>query len=459
MPHIRSATLSAYALALPVLALGALAVPSMPAHAATLQVTNCNDSGPGSLRQAVASAANFGDTVDMSALSCNRIVLTSGQIKVAQRRLTIRGPGPDKLTVDGNHASRVFSSSGDNLHLVDLAVANGYLPHRVGGCVYARDALRLDHVDVHDCAVRPLPSDGVTGNAGGGVYAQYDLSIYDSRLFHNSIRYGYGGGAAAGGNIVIERSKIFGNRANHAGGLSGRYAESVKLIQAQITGNTADVQAGGLEVSSAVLIKQSTIANNVALHDTGGIGMDMDGNGINPPKLTIRESTISGNQAPARSAIAMRPGSAHDIAPLALTNSTIAFNQETTTDPNRCKGALSTVLAETPVHADSTIIARSSCSVTTGMDVSLAAGASLEGAHNLVEHASSPVPADTITANPLLAPLDRNGGLTKTHTLMTGSPAIDTGSNPVPDDYDQRGPGFPRVKGVAPDIGAVEDQK
>src|SRR5262249_49689158 len=62
--------------------------------------------------------------------------------------------------------------------------------------------------------------------------------------------------------------------------------------------------------------------------------------------------------------------------------------------------------------------------------------------------------------DPMLGPLQDNGGPTFTHELLTGSPAIDAG-NPSftpPPDYDQRGPGFPRVVGGRIDIGSFEVQ-
>jgi hypothetical protein len=441
-------------MALPLLAAGSLAFPAGAAHAATLHVMNCNDAGVGSLRQTVASAADSGDTVDLRGLSCHRIVLTSGQIQVKQRSLTIRGPGSDALTVDGSHASRVFWSTGDYLHLMDVSIANGYLRGRLGGCVLARNTLRLDHVDVHDCLVQPLPSDSGEGSSGGGVYANSNLSIYDSRIFRNTIKRGYGGGAGSPATIIIERSRISDNHATHAGGLNAHFADSVELVHSQINGNTADVQAGGMEASGPVLIRKSTIANNTALHDTGAIGLDVDSR----TTLAIQESTISGNQAPIKGAIAaIAPNGEHGS--IDIENSTIAFNRETTDDPTQCVGAVSTDASTIEVHAHSSIFARSRCHGATGSDISLAGDAPVQGASNLIERSSSPVPGDTIMANPMLAPLARNGGLTKTHVLMAGSPAIDTGSNLSNDKYDQRGYNFPRVKGAGPDIGAVEKQK
>jgi hypothetical protein len=56
----------------------------------------------------------------------------------------------------------------------------------------------------------------------------------------------------------------------------------------------------------------------------------------------------------------------------------------------------------------------------------------------------------------VLLALADNGGPTKTHALGPGSPAVDAGNNNASLTSDQRGTGFPRVIGVAPDIGASE---
>jgi hypothetical protein len=56
----------------------------------------------------------------------------------------------------------------------------------------------------------------------------------------------------------------------------------------------------------------------------------------------------------------------------------------------------------------------------------------------------------------MLAALADNGGLTPTIGLLPGSPAIDAGDNWTGLEYDQRGPGYLRVNGTAPDIGAFE---
>ena len=69
--------------------------------AATITVTNTNDSGPGSLRQALADA-NDGDTITFAVTGT--IVLTSGGL-VIDKNVTISGPGADRLSIDGNQAN------------------------------------------------------------------------------------------------------------------------------------------------------------------------------------------------------------------------------------------------------------------------------------------------------------------------------------------------------------------
>ena len=84
--------------------LSALCLIALNTQAATITVTNTNDSGAGSLRQAIADALN-GDTIDFGVTGT--ITLTTGELLV-NKGITIHGPGPDHLTVDGNHASGVF---------------------------------------------------------------------------------------------------------------------------------------------------------------------------------------------------------------------------------------------------------------------------------------------------------------------------------------------------------------
>ena len=108
------------------------------------------------------------------------------------------------------------------------------------------------------------------------------------------------------------------------------------------------------------------------------------------------------------------------------------------------------------LHLESTIVARNSCVAGPfGYDIGAATG-SVIGANNLIEYPLVPVPADTLAVNPRLASLADNGGYSATHRPLADSPVLQRGSNLLNRAYDQRGPGFPRVKGGAPDIGSTE---
>ena len=85
----------------------------MSAYADIITVTNTNDSGPGSLRQALADA-NDGDTINFAVTGT--IGLTSGELLVS-RSITISGPGATYLGVNANaNCRRISYRAGQNRH-------------------------------------------------------------------------------------------------------------------------------------------------------------------------------------------------------------------------------------------------------------------------------------------------------------------------------------------------------
>ena len=99
-----------------------LAATTVSAHAAILTVTNTNDSGLGSLRQALAVAHNS-DRITFTVSGIIR--LTSGGLVVA-RNVTISGPGANQLSIDGNQATFVFGVIPERtISISGLSIPNG----------------------------------------------------------------------------------------------------------------------------------------------------------------------------------------------------------------------------------------------------------------------------------------------------------------------------------------------
>jgi hypothetical protein len=82
---------------------------AQPAPTQVITVTNLADSGPGSIRQAIA-AANAGQEGEVRFAKglAGVIVLTSGELRITAN-VAIIGPGADTLTISGNNMSRVFT--------------------------------------------------------------------------------------------------------------------------------------------------------------------------------------------------------------------------------------------------------------------------------------------------------------------------------------------------------------
>lgn len=428
---------------------GSFGIPST-AHAATRTVTNCNDSGTGSLRQRAAIALS-GDTIDLRGLSCHLITLTSGPITLPQQDIHVRGPGYRALIISGNYRDSVFRHVGTGtLWLSGVTVEKGNRQAQVaeGGCIFSAGDFNGYDLEIRRCGAHGLGT-GQTNGAGGGVAAARHLVLTYSGVHNNTARgfNSHGGGLAAGENMTLKRVRVTGNSAREGGGVSvtGGFGTLLSMDTVTISGNSA-ATGGAVKTQSPVYIVDSTLSGNVASVEAGAFVFDY------PFDKLIVNSTISGNRAPRFSA-----GAANFQ--ITIVNSTVAFNDNrpgTALVPD-CSQAFGALGSQT-MELESTIVARNTCNGAAARDI---AGIPdwrdpVIGSNNLVMSADRPLPADTLSSDPRLAPLANNGGRTQTHALLQTSPAIDQGNNTSGSDYDQRGPGFPRVKGNAPDIGAFE---
>jgi hypothetical protein len=413
-------------------------------------VINNNDSGAGSLRQAILDACD-GNTITFANTVVSPIVLTS-ELAI-DKNLTIQGPGAGILTISGNNAVRVFNigsvSSGINVTLSGLTISGGNLP-----------------------ATQVAEGGGILNNSTGMLTINNATISGNKASGSGTTGFGRGGGLlnSSGGTVIISSTTISGNSSsgNSAGEAGGIYNSggAVDITNSTISGNTGQ-EGGGIINTGTLSISNSTISGNSSTASRGG-GIE------NAGTLTVINTTISGNLARLFGAgIYNAAGST-----LNLTNSTITGN-------SGLSGV--GVLNEPPVvggpkahpggtvNIENTIVAVNTAS-DSDPDVSgpfTTLGHNLigegDGSSGLVNGAngdqvgSMASPLDPKLeldqmGKPLLA---NHGGPTLTIALLEGSPAIDTGDDTVTGPplnlaTDQRGTGFPRKLGSHVDIGAFE---
>ncbi|QBB71954.1 hypothetical protein ELE36_17180 [Pseudolysobacter antarcticus] len=271
---------------------------------------------------------------------------------------------------------------------------------------------------------------GVFNIGGGGITSLVNLTIQNGASDQGS------GIATYLGTLNISLCVITNNHAVAGGNSGGIFINDanavVSIDRSTVSNNTSPNDAGGIRIAQGTLkITSSAIVNNQASVSIGG------GGGIlNQATLSVINSTISGNSANYGGGI----GTLYNGATTQLANVTMTGN--TAQQLYLYLGAtsvLSSIIAN-PIGGANCIGAISSLG------------------HNLDSAASCnfALPSDWINTNPKLAQLANNGGPTLTHALLPGSPAIDQGDNFYSYKYDQRSIGFPRVLGVAADIGAFE---
>jgi hypothetical protein len=395
-------------------------------------VTNTDDSGPGSLRDALASA-NDGDTIDFdSSLNGQTITLTSGQL-VVDNSVTISGPGANLLALDGNANDRIFSinpggNPGETVIISGLTIRNGHaVTGNDGGGILNVDAT----LTVIGCTLSGNSGNGVFSAGGGianeaGEFTNATLTVTNCTVGDNSA--GFGGGisnssGAGGVTLTVTNSTISGNSSilscGDGGGGGGIFSGAGKIGGATVTvsnsiisGNSADC-GGGVVSGAGFTVSNSTISGNSATTTCGGIENFGD--------LTVTNSTISDNTA-------VNPGGA-------IYNSFMANIANTVLNAGASGGTIFNVPGFTFTSLGYNLASDDGGGVLTG-------------------------PGDQINTDPMLGPLQDNGGPTFTHALLPGSPAIDAGdpSFTPPPLYDQRGSPFHRVFDGHIDIGSFEVQ-
>jgi hypothetical protein len=397
----------------------------------TIKVTSCNDAGTGSLREAIASAAD-GATIDLTASGCSEITLTTGEIHVIQSDLSIVGPGSGELAIKGGAAlgyrNRIFDHShAGTLSLNGLTLADAHLvgdsSHPAsGGCIYSFGTVVLMNAVVTGCETE-APANSSVAALGGAVYSRGGMQIVGGSIHDNSAVseafQANGGGVFTAGNFATKYASIANNTAVATGGAASG------------GGGVAIIGYGSIDVFG------STISGNAAQ-----VGAGLHSWTTGP--ADIRNSTISDNAATEKIGGAVFLYAAH------FTNSTVTSNSAPSPDFGVGVYVGETLTSQSSIFANNVNV---SGDVAFDVDAPL-----IEGNDNLIVSSNSLIPDATIVACPRLRALADNGGPTPTHAPNSGSPAIDEGNNHSDFALDQRSNGFPRIFGSMADIGAVEWQ-
>jgi hypothetical protein len=274
---------------------GAGLVVAPSAGAAAFEVTNLDDAGAGSLRQAIldANASAGADSITFAPDVAGTIVLTSGELPVTGG-VTITGPGSSVLAVSGNDNSRIFAIEADDAVVITgLTITDGKIDGDDGAAIYSYgNDLTLSEVVISS-------SRDTTATAyGGGLYfsgEDADLVLADSVITGNTgVEDGAGIYVTDAASATITGSVFSGNEADDAGG--GVYIQSTTALvsDSTIAGNSAFYGGGGYlnpEDGETVTLSRVEISDNTA--DAGGaIKTYSDG------EIEVESSTISGNVAP-----------------------------------------------------------------------------------------------------------------------------------------------------------------
>ena len=394
-----------------------------PEGIAALIVTSLDDSGPGSLRSAIAGAT-AGETINFSVTGT--LTLSSGQLLI-DKPLRITGPGSSQLLVQrssdpGTPEFRIFRITSAGVSISGLSVGNGRL---VGTFDDGAGILNSGELSLSACLL--------TGNTTAGDYSR-GAAIYNdfgARLTIDQCRFERNRGTglyAAGGAVYIfgaasiSRSSFIENSAaDLGGGVHIDYFGVAALAACTFAGNAATGESGaggGLYNFGEVALTNCTFSGNSAVSSGGGIHNDALSR-----LLTIRSCTITANAAPDGSAI-------H--------NAGDAFFQSGTVD---VRNTIIVANVNAPDFQND--------------------GTVQSGGHNLfglvAGNPVTPKPGDQfgVAATAVnLGPLAGNGGPTLTHALLAGSIALDAGDDSDCPPADQRG--APRPGGSHCDIGAFE---
>lgn len=297
---------------------------------------------------------------------------------------------------------------------------------------------------------------------GGGMYADMGSPTVANCTFSGNSAASYGGGIYNynGSHSNVTNCIFSGNNATYGGGGMFNNVECSPTVEnCTFSGNTAIGGGGMFNSTNSPTVTNCTFSDNTTT--TAGGGMFNAGGGA-----AIANCTFSGNIVTAGNG-----GGIYNVGTSStVTNCTFSGN---TADNGG--GMYNEMMEDAPTLTNCTFSGNNASSgggmYNTASEPSVTNCIFWDASGGEISNdSSSPdisfcvvankdvgtggASSDIISADPRLGPLAWNGGPTRTHALLPGSPAIDAASPDVAPDADQRG--MARPQGASFDIGAYE---
>ena len=253
---------------------------------------------------------------------------------------------------------------------------------------------------------------------GAGINNSGTLTVSNSTVTANTAttdcgieNHCLGGGIYNGGSLTINNSTISGNLAGN--GASPNYGEGggiysifavLTIKSSTVSSNTADGGGGIQTILGAMTINSSTINANKSGAAGGGAGVD------NEATATINNSTITGNHGGGVGSGINNGG-------------TLIVNSSTVTNNTASRGGGGIRNWNGTTTIQNSIVSKNSVGGNCNGPIA-SNGYNLSSDSTCVFHNTG----DLDGTDPLLGPLQKNGGPTFTQALPPGSPAIDAGN-------------------------------
>jgi LPXTG-site transpeptidase (sortase) family protein len=278
----------------------------------THTVTNLNDSGAGSLRQAILDAS-AGDTITFNAGLAGQTITLASEI-IVNKNLEMDGgsSGPSSIYLSGGGTHRIFRITAGTLRIKNMTLTNGYIRggdggantagtfSGLGGAVFVASGAGMTATSVNFSNSHAIGGNGgsasdasgfVAGGGGGagglptanGQFGGGGGGSEASNLAGNG-GYGGGGGGSAGSYSVSDESgtHYFPNPGGVGGAYGGKGSDGNKNIGVGYSGGGGGAGLGGaifVEAGGALGLSESTFTSNSAAGGNGGNGATMFGGG------------------------------------------------------------------------------------------------------------------------------------------------------------------------------------